>query len=353
MATEPSKRATLWDVAALAGVSHQTVSRVVNEHPSVAPGTRARVLRAIDELAYLPNVAARNLVTRRSQTVGIASYGNAFFGPAQMLAHIETSFRERGYALTLSTLPSLTPDGLAAAIHDLRARAVDGIVMITPMVHTDLATVREACHGVPFVMIDINLGVEAPSVVIDQRRGGELAAEHLIRLGHQRIAVVRGPSDWTGSVLRHAGFSEALLRHGVTPVLSAAGDWSPASGYVITQALLHERIPFSALVVANDEMALGAMRALHEYGLRIPEDISVIGFDNTPGSAFFEPPLTTVHQDFVALGTTAAEYLIERIHNPAQALTQRVLEPRLVVRRSTGRAGPPVIQVSTDKPRGD
>jgi DNA-binding LacI/PurR family transcriptional regulator len=342
VATEPRKPATLWDVAALAGVSHQTVSRVVNEHPNVAPNTRARVLRAIEELAYLPNVAARNLVTRRSLTVGIASYGNAFFGPAQMLTHIETSFRERGYALTLSTMPTLTADGLASAIHDLRARAVDGIVMITPMVHTDFDTVRDACRGVPFVMIDVDLGVDAPSVVIDQRRGGELAAQHLIRLGHERIAVVRGPSDWTGSVLRHAGFTDALARHGIAPVVSGTGDWSPASGYSVTESLLHRGTPFTALVAANDEMALGAIRALHEHGLRVPADVSVIGFDDTPASAYFEPPLTTVRQDFVALGTDAAEYLIRRMGDPAQPPKQHVLEPRLVVRRSTGRAGPPV-----------
>jgi DNA-binding LacI/PurR family transcriptional regulator len=354
--TTPRKPATLWDVAAMAGVSHQTVSRVINDHANVAPGTRERVLRAVEELAYLPNVAARNLVTRRSLTVGIASYGNTFYGPSQMLTHIETSFRERGYALTLSTMPAFTPDGLASAMQDLRARSVDGIVMITPLLDTDLDTVRSVCNGVPFVMIDIDLGAEAPSVVIDQRHGGALAAEHLIRLGHERIAVIRGPSDWTGSALRHAGFSDTLARHGIEPVLSAAGDWSPASGYRVTVALLQERTPFSALVVANDEMALGALRALHEHGVRVPEDVSVIGFDDTPGSAYFEPPLTTIRQDFAALGTDAADYLIQLMSNPDHPPEQRVLEPRLVVRESTGRAGSLVARLRApehDGPSGD
>jgi len=340
--SEAKRPATLWDVAALAGVSHQTVSRVVNDRPNVAAPTRARVLAAIDALGYLPNVAARNLVTRKSLTVGIASYGNNFFGPSQMLAHIETSFRERGYALTLSTMPTLTPDGLAAAIQDLRARAVDGIVMITPMITTDLETVRSACNGVPFVMVDIDIGLAAPSVVIDQRRGGQLAAEHLLRLGHDKIALIRGPRSWTGSMLRHAGFTEALSRHGIAPALSGTGDWTPASGYQVATALLHKRTPFTALVAANDEMALGAIRALHEHGLRVPEDVSVIGFDDTPSSAFFEPPLTTVRQDFTALGVDAAEYLIEQIDHPERPAKQRVLEPQLVVRRSTARVGPPL-----------
>ena len=137
MSVEPAKQATLVDVAERAGVSYQTVSRVINDHPNVAASTRARILKAIEELQYLPNVAARNLVMRRSQTVGIISYGTAYFGPGQMVTHIEASFRERGYGLTLSTLAELTLDGLHAAIHELCGRAVDGIVMITPIMGID------------------------------------------------------------------------------------------------------------------------------------------------------------------------------------------------------------------------
>lgn len=335
---DATKRATLHDVAALARVSHQTVSRVINDHPNVAPATRERVVGAIRKLGYRPNAAARNLVTRRSRTVGIVSHAISFYGPSQMLVNVETSFRSRGYGLTLSSVPNLSAQGLTTAIAELRSRGVDGIVMITPVVRTDIEAIRAACSGIPFVLIDINLGVLAPSVVIDQRRGGELTAEHLIGYGHRRIAVVRGPSGWTGSVLRHAGLTSALKRSGVVPVFSESGDWTPASGYRIAQRLLAREVPFTAVVVGNDEMALGVMRALTEHGLRVPDHVSVIGFDDVPGAAYFQPPLTTVHQDFAELGTRAASYLIDLVTDPAQAVSQHVLMPRLVVRSSTGPA---------------
>lgn len=332
---ESTKQATLVDVAARAGVSYQTVSRVINDHPNVAPSTRARILRAIEELHYLPNVAARNLVTRRSQTVGIVSYGTSYFGPGQMLTHIEASFRERGYGLTLATLADLTVDGLDAAIQELRGRAVDGIVMITPIVGIDPQTVRKTCRNTPFVMIDIALGASSPSVVIDQRLGGALATRHLLDLGHRRIAELRGPHDWTGAVFRHDGMLEALCEAGLAPVATEEGDWSAASGHAATMRLLERGLPFTALVAANDQMALGAMRALRERGLEVPRDVSVVGFDDLPESGFFEPPLTTIHQDFVSLGRAAAECLSDIIDGRGGPDGQRVLEPSLVVRRST------------------
>ena len=335
MSVEPAKQATLVDVAARAGVSYQTVSRVINDHPNVAASTRARILRAIEELHYLPNVAARNLVTRRSQTVGIVSYGTAYFGPGQMVTHIEASFRERGYGLTLATLAELTLDGLHAAIHELRGRAVDGIVMITPMVGIDPQAVRTACRNVPFVMIDIALGASSPSVVIDQRLGGMLATRHLLELGHRRIAELRGPHDWTGAVLRHEGILSVLHDAGLEPVATEEGDWTAASGYAATARLLDRGRPFTALVAANDQMALGAMRALRERGIEVPDDVSVVGFDDLPESAFFEPPLTTVHQDFVSLGRAAAACLVEMIAGVRSPAEQRVLEPDLRVRAST------------------
>lgn len=330
-----SKQATMVDVARRVGVSYQTVSRVVNGHPSVAPSTRRRVLTAIDELNYLPNVAARNLVTRRSRTVGIVSYGTTYYGPGQMVANIETSFRERDYGLTLSTLTEMSVDGLRAAIHELRSRAVDGIVLITPLANIDPAEIRKLCRNVPFVMIDIALGEPVPSVVIDQRRGGMLATRHLLELGHRDIAEIRGPLTWSGAVLRHEGMLAELRDAGLEPVLSVEGDWSAASGYTAARRLLDAGAPFSGLFAGNDQMALGAMRALRERGLDIPNDVSVVGFDNLPESAFFEPPLTTVYQDFVSLGRESATYLSDLIDQRPTRRRQHVVEPELVVRCST------------------
>ena len=339
VAVETAKQATLVDVARRAGVSYQTVSRVINDHPNVAPATRERILGAIRELNYLPNVAARNLVTRRSRTVGIISYGSTYFGPAQMLTHIEASFREREYGLTLSTLPEMSLTALRAAILELRGRFVDGIVMITPLADLETGEIEKLCRNIPFVMIDIALGEPLPSVVIDQRSGGMLATQHLLTLGHHEIAEIRGPRDWSAAGHRHEGLLAVLKEAGLTPTMSVEGDWTAASGYAAARRLLDARARFSGLFASNDQMALGAMRALREQGLGIPEDVSVVGFDDLPESAYFEPPLTTVHQDFTSLGRESAAYLNDLIDGRPTPLMQHVLAPELVVRRSTRRWG--------------
>jgi DNA-binding LacI/PurR family transcriptional regulator len=327
------------DVARRAGVSYQTVSRVINEHASVAPATRARVLEAIRELEYLPNAAARNLVTRRSRTAGIVSFGTTYYGPSQMLANIEASFRERAYGLTLATLTELGLAELRSAVRQLRSRSVDGIVIIAPMLRVDGDEVQRLCGHVPFVMVDIALGGELPSVLIDQRYGGMLATRHLLELGHREIAEITGPLDWSGAQLRHQGTLAVLGEARLAPVSTVAGDWSAASGHWAAGRLLEAGAPFTALVASNDQMALGAMRALRERGLRIPQDISIVGFDDVPESAYFEPPLTTVRQDFASLGRESAAYLIDLIEERALPLRQRVLSPELIARCSTGQRG--------------
>lgn len=335
MAIETAKQATLVDVARKAGVSYQTVSRVINGHPNVAPHTRERILDAIEQLNYLPNVSARNLVTRRSRTVGIISYGSTYYGPAQMVTHIEASLREREYGLTLSTLPQMSVAALRAAILEVRRRSVDGIVMITPIADIQTHEVQALCRQVPFVMIDIALGEALPSVVIDQRRGGMLAAQHLVDQGHREIAEIRGPRDWSAAALRHDGTLTVLHEAGIEPTLSVEGDWTAHSGYEAAHRVVDAGVAFSGLVVSNDQMALGAIRALRERGLRVPDDISVVGFDDLPESAYFEPPLTTVHQDFASLGRESAAYLSDLIDGRPTPLMQHVLAPELVIRRST------------------
>ncbi len=327
------------DVARKAGVSYQTVSRVINRHASVAPATRARVLEAIRELEYLPNGAARNLVTRRSRTVGIVSFGTTYYGPSQMLANIEASFRERAYGLTLATLTELGLAELRSAVRELRSRPVDGIVMIAPILRVDGDEIRRLCGTVPFVMVDIALGGGLPSVLIDQRYGGRLAAQHLLELGHREIAEITGPLDWSGAELRHQGTLAVLGEAGLAPAMSVAGDWSATSGYRAAGRLLEAGARFTALVASNDQMALGAMRALRERGLRIPQDISIVGFDDVPESAYFEPPLTTVRQDFASLGRESAAYLVDLIEQGAMPLNQRVLYPELISRCSTRQRG--------------
>ncbi|MEX2542049.1 MAG: LacI family DNA-binding transcriptional regulator [Trueperaceae bacterium] len=328
---------TLNDVAEDAGVSYQTVSRVINGHPHVAAVTRQRVLDSVRKLDYRPNLMARGLVTRRSHTIGIVTFGSTYYGPAQMVANIDRAIQERGYRFAPTTIPEMSFESLAGAVQELRERGVEGIVMITPILDINLDQVRNLCAGTPFVMIDIAVGAQLPSVVIEQQRGGRLATEHLLQLGHRRLAEISGPLNWCDAKLRHDGWIDAHRAAGLSPGTSVESDWSPRGGYLAARRLLDGGTTFSGLVVGNDQMALGAVRALREQGVRIPEDVSVIGFDNIPESAFFEPPLTTVVQDFEALGRQSAEYLIALIEYPNTPVHQRVLYPELVVRGSTGR----------------
>jgi LacI family transcriptional regulator len=330
-----NKKATLNDVALRSGVSYQTVSRVINNHPSVAEATRKRVLQVIAELDYRPNRAARSLVTRRSQTVGIISYGIEYFGPAQMVMNIEAAVRRRGYGLALTTIEELSLPELSRAISDLVSQNVDGIVMITPIASIDLKVIIALCAATPVVMVDIDPSERIPSVAIDQRHGAQLATQHLIDLGHRHLCEISGPLNWYDARLRHEGWLATLKESGLAPGLSFEGDWTAAGGYAAMRQLLDKGKEFSAVFVGNDQMALGAIRALREAGLRVPHDVSIVGFDDVPEAAYFDPPLTTVKQDFRALGQQSIEYLMRLIGRATTSPNQCVLYPHLVVRLST------------------
>jgi DNA-binding LacI/PurR family transcriptional regulator len=330
-----SKRITLSDVAALAGVSSQTVSRVVNNHPYVSDETRRRVEEAIRQLNYYPNRAARSLATQRSCMLGIVTYGMMHYGPAQMMSNVEQTAKGRGYSVSFTSVNSMSPEAIREALETIGGREMDGLVLITPVLgisHPDLAAI---CGGVPFVQVDTELAAQVPSVVIDQRYGAQLVAQHLIDLGHKRICAISGPLNWHGARARFDSWRATLRAAGLEPGESVEGDWTAAGGYTATCQLLDAGARFTALFVSNDQMALGAIRALRTRGLRIPEDISVAGFDDTPEAAYFEPPLTTVQQDFAALGEQSVEYLIALIDKPETPFHQRVLYPHLIVREST------------------
>jgi LacI family transcriptional regulator len=325
-------------VARQAGVSYQTVSRVVNEDPHVAELTRARVMQAIHQLNYQPNFAARSLVTRRSHILEVITFGSTHYGPAQMVAHVESAGRRRGYNLMLSNISEMTVEAIRAAIDNLSRRLVDGIILIAPVIGVSYDELVRLCSGIPFVMIDTELGEHTPSVVIDQEYGSRLVTQHLIDLGHRQQCAISGPLTWFGARARHRSWQATLAAAGLTPGPNLESDWTAAGGYHAAHRLIESGAGFSGLVVGNDQMALGAMRALHERGLRIPDDVSVVGFDDVPESMCYEPPLTTVRQDFETLGTMSVEYLVERIDDPECAVQQRVIYPTLIVRQSSGRA---------------
>ncbi|MDX2004768.1 MAG: LacI family DNA-binding transcriptional regulator [Meiothermus sp.] len=335
------KAATINDVAEAAGVSYQTVSRVINNHPSVKEDTRRRVKDAIRRLKYQPSSVARSLVMQRSNLIGLVSFGTLHFGPAQMLSSIEQAARARGYHLSIVSIPSLNRNELERAINTLRRQRVAGILVVAPLLGAETDFLRELGTAVPTVLVDADLGAGLPFSTIDQFAGGRLGVEHLLGLGHRRIALVNGPQDWNDARLRTQGWLNALRDAGLQPVVQALGDWSAASGYAAARELLGQGRLFTGLLVANDQMALGALKALREAGLRVPADVSVVGFDNTPESEYFDPPLTTVHQDFPSLGQASLAQLLSMIEAPATAPSLQVIPPTLMVRSSTSLAGGP------------
>lgn len=328
------RRVTMRDVAERSGVSYQTVSRVINGHPSVASQTRARVLQAIADLNYRPSKAARSLAARRSNTLAVITYSMKYYGPTQMVVNIEQCAREAGYDLIYSDIDPLTGNGVNMVIDRLLRWSVEGIMLIAPVASSHYDHLVRQFQDIPLIQIDNKPGAEGASVIVDQECGSRVITEHLISLGHECICEIRGPMNWFGAAARHRGFVKALHDADLKSVASVEGNWMAQSGYEACQRLLAGN-DFTAIVVANDQMALGAMRALSEAGRRVPDDVSVVGFDDIPEAAYFAPPLTTIQQDFAALGRQGLQYLIDLIQQTDDAGGQRVIKPHLVERGST------------------
>ncbi|HRF95670.1 MAG TPA: LacI family DNA-binding transcriptional regulator, partial [Aggregatilineales bacterium] len=225
------KKVTLNDVADHSGVSYQTVSRVINNHPSVAEDTRKRVLEAIQELNYHPNRAARSLVTNRSDTIAIISFGATFYGPGQMVSHIIRHAKDSGYRVSLSTVQQLGWDEVKTAIDDLHEHLIDGIIMIAPIISDFMHDIRALIGDIPFIQIDTKPQQGIASVVIEQSHGTRLAVEHLIELGHRDIAEISGPLNWYDATMRHQSWIETMKRHKLSSRMSVEGNWSAQSGY--------------------------------------------------------------------------------------------------------------------------
>jgi DNA-binding LacI/PurR family transcriptional regulator len=321
------------DVARLAGVSHQTVSRVVNGASSIRPETRDRVLEAISRLGYRPNRAARALVTRRSATVGVISTEAGLWGPSSVQRSLEQAAREAGYFVSSVNLGEVTRRALSAAVDHLLGQAVEGIVMV--VAHDQaLEVVRSQEAHVPVVVVEGDLSSAASAVGVDQVLGARLATRHLLDLGHTEVVHITGPLDWAEARARLDGWAREMRSAGLRPDEPVPGDWTAATGYAAGQRIA-EREDVTAVFAANDSTALGVLRALAEAGRAVPGDLSVVGFDDIPEAAYLLPPLTTVHQDFAAVGRRAVEVLHAAITGEPEDLP-RLVEPRLVVRSSTG-----------------
>jgi DNA-binding LacI/PurR family transcriptional regulator len=321
------------DVGRLAGVSHQTVSRVLNNAESVRPETRERVLDAMRQLDYRPNSMARALVTGRSRTVGVVTFDTVLFGPASTLFGIEKAAHEAGYFVSIVSLRSLDRASVLSAVERLQNQGIDGILVIAPHVRTANAIVDLPVH-IPVVAVEAGPEEDVPLVVIDQVAGARAATEHLLGLGHPTVWHVAGPQGFLEARRRVEGWAATLRAAGAPVPEAVEGDWSPRSGYELADRLVRDPA-VTAIFAANDQMALGVLRRLHESGRDVPGDVSIVGFDDIPEAAYFTPPLTTVRQDFVEMGRRSVGALLGRLDAPDAPAEHVVVAPELVVRAST------------------
>jgi len=318
------------DVARLAGVSHQTVSRVLNNHPNVRQETARRVRAAIAELNYRPNRAARALVTGRSQLLGVVALNTSLFGPASLLTAFEGAAAAAGFAVSVGNVANLDRASISAVVERHLGQRVAGIVVIAPVASAADA-LDHLTTDVPFVTIDGDPERNRAGVTVHQALGAHLATRYLLERGHSTVWHVTGPLEWFDAALRVRGWEQTLRDAGaeVPPVLPA--DWSAASGYRVGQTIA--RIPeVTAVFAANDHLALGILRALHEHGKRVPEDLSLVGFDDFQIASRLWPTLTTVRTPTREIGRLAVERLMG--HDDDARDPQGRL-PVLVVREST------------------
>ena len=327
------------DVAKLAGVSHQTVSRVLNGSPQVRAATRERVLAAMHELDYRPNSAARTLVTGRSRTLGVVSFDTTLFGPASTLYAIERAAHEAGYFITIVSLEALDRASVLSAVDRLRMLGVDGILVIAPLEGAGEALLALP-RDLPLVVVEAGPADALPVVAVDQLAGAALATRHLLDLGHPTVAHIGGPADFLEAVQRVDGWRSTLQAAGAAEAPVLLGDWSPRSGYEMARRLV-KADGVSAIFVANDQMALGVLRALHEAGRDVPRQVSVVGFDDIPEAPYYNPPLTTVRQDFHEIGRRSLGLMLAMMDAAGDAEgppSPPLVMPELILRSSTAPA---------------
>ncbi|MFF0490788.1 LacI family DNA-binding transcriptional regulator [Nocardia sp. NPDC004068] len=331
--TDRRRPAVMTDVAKLAGVSHQTVSRVLNDSPQVRPETRERVLAAVAELGYRPNAMARGLVSRRSKVLGVVTFDTILYGPACMLLGIERAARAAGYGVGIVTLERVDREGVLAAVNTLTDQGVDGVIVIAPQ-----QAAATALHSLPTpvaaVVVEAGQEVGLPSASVDQFEGTRLAVRHLLDLGHETVWHLAGPEGWWEARDRREGWRRTLTAAGAPVPEPVFGDWSARSGYEAGRVLA-ENPDVTAVFAANDQMALGLLRAYAERGIAVPDRVSVVGFDDIPEAAYLSPPLTTVRQDFDEVGRRSMRLLLQLLEADDPAPAPPPVVPTLVVRASS------------------
>ena len=337
-------RATIKEVASVAGVSTQTVSRVINERPDVSPETRSRVQEVIKALSYQPSALARSLISQRTHTLGVVTAGLRHIGPSRTLSGITSAAEEAGYSVLLKELPSYDTEDITPIFQAFLSRHVDGIIWAVPEVGENRNWVNNppADIEVPLVYITMEARDNLSVVSVDNYLGGHMAVSHLLEQGYRRIGHISGPLDWWESRQRMAAWKDTLTESGLESDDGhcVEGNWSSASGALAIEKLFDQYPVMDSIFVANDQMALGAMQFLAEKKLRIPEDIGIVGFDNIAESAFFSPALTTVQQDqhhVAKIAVAELSKIIESGWQQAEPVGPKsiILPPTLIVRQSS------------------
>lgn len=350
----PRRRLTIREVAQAAGVSTQTVSRVLNNRPDVSAETFERVQRIIADTGYAPNMLARSLTQGRSHILGVVAYGLEYFGPSRVLTGIEQQAAELGYSISLNLIHEPATDDVDALFSSLFSRQVDGIIWAIPEVGQNRVWAYDKSPGfpVPVMLVGgMDGATSMPTVVIDNRAIGRVATEHLLAGGVRHVAIITGPLDWWEVQERLAGWRETLVGHGLAASddLVMVGDWTANSGEQALYRLLARCPDLDAIFASNDQMALGVLHGAHRLGLRVPEDLSVVGVDNIAEASHFWPSLSTVSQPLGDAGAAAVREIDRSIGRsrdrrasiapiPADAL----LQPVLIVRESSRPVGPPL-----------
>ncbi|GAB4402771.1 MAG: substrate-binding domain-containing protein [Anaerolineales bacterium] len=323
------------DIARAAGVSHSTVSRALADSPLVREETRERIKQLAQEMGYSPHALARSLVTRRTQTVGVVVTTIADPFVSEIVRGLEETGQNHGYTIILCN-SNAEPRRELAAVKALREKRVDGIIVTASRIG-DLYLPLLEDFGVPIVLINNQqTGKYVYSIGTDDLRGGQIATEHLLSLGHTRIAYIASPNNVNSSQARMEGYRAALEAAGIAfdPALVADGDGRPAAAMRATEHLLSRGVRPTAIFCYNDMTAIGTMRALRKAGIRVPDDISVVGYDDIPIVEYLDPPLTTIRQRKYDMGCMAMDMLL-RLLNGATDVQDVTIEPTLVVREST------------------
>lgn len=334
------KRVTIKEVAAGAGVSTQTVSRVVNGRPDVASDTREHVQAVIEKLGYQPSKIARSLSRGQSCSLGVVTFGIGLYGPSLLLEGIQKAGVEAGYSLMLKILPDAGVFDAQAILRDILSYHVDGILWAVPDIGQNRDWIQDALHhfSVPIVFLNVQPRPNLVTAVIDNKHGGRIATQHLIEQGRQNIGLITGPMEWWEARQRELGWREELMANGheVDESYIANGDWTPSSGERCIRMLLEWHPEMDAVFVCNDQMALGAMKVARQMGRIIPDDLAVVGYDDIPESPYFSPSLTTVRQDVAEMGRQGVKQLLALIDNGDNLATSSVvIQPNLIVRGSS------------------